>query len=155
MLQCTWNKGRGFYLLYNSNIYKHVWIIQKNWIFYRSGLLVRCKCKLACNAIILAIRLNANVMPIRIPICIAFAFLFALLRCSPLKRLYPKEDNHLLIFCVFSTGRNSNISQKYILGNFWEHFKRLRKRSIWGPLAYVANRFFLHSFDYFQKFPGW
>jgi hypothetical protein len=48
-----------------------------------------------------------------------------------LRRLYHKEDNHMLIFCVFSTDRNSNISQKYILGNFWEYFKRLRKRSIW------------------------
>jgi hypothetical protein len=35
-----------------------------------------------------------------------------------LKRLYHKEDNHLLIFCVFSRGRGSNISQKYKSGNF-------------------------------------
>jgi hypothetical protein len=35
-----------------------------------------------------------------------------------LKRLYHKEDNHLLIFCVFSKGRSSNMSQKYGLGNF-------------------------------------
>ncbi len=48
-----------------------------------------------------------------------------------LKRLYHKEDNHLLIFCVFSRGRSSDISQKYNIGNFWEYFKRLRKRSIW------------------------
>ncbi len=29
-----------------------------------------------------------------------------------------KEDNHLLIFCVFSSGCSSNISQKYKLGKF-------------------------------------
>ncbi len=33
------------------------------------------------------------------------------LMCS-LKRLYHKEDNHLLIFCVLSRDRRSNISQK-------------------------------------------
>jgi hypothetical protein len=38
-----------------------------------------------------------------------------------LKRLYHKEDNYLLIFCVFSWGRSSNISQKYTLGNSWEY----------------------------------
>jgi hypothetical protein len=48
-----------------------------------------------------------------------------------LKRRYDKEDNHLLIFCASSRDRSSNISQKYKLGNFWEYFKRLRKRSIW------------------------
>jgi hypothetical protein len=41
--------------------------------------------------------------------------------CS--KWLYHKEDNHLLIFCVFSRNCSSNISQKYKLGNFWEYFK--------------------------------
>jgi hypothetical protein len=40
-----------------------------------------------------------------------------------LKWLYHKEDNHLLIFCVFSRDCSSNISQKYKLGNFWEYFK--------------------------------
>jgi hypothetical protein len=40
-----------------------------------------------------------------------------------LKRLYHEEDNHLLIFCVFSRGRSSNISQKFKLKNFWEYFK--------------------------------
>jgi hypothetical protein len=35
-----------------------------------------------------------------------------------LKRLYHKEDYHLLIFCVFSRGRSSSISQKYKLGRF-------------------------------------
>ncbi len=58
-------------------------------------------------------------------------FLLALLSTLALKRLYRKEDNHLLNFCEFLGGRSSNISQKYILGNFWEYFKRLRKRSIW------------------------
>jgi hypothetical protein len=31
---------------------------------------------------------------------------------------YHKEDNPLLIVCVFSRGCNSNISQKYKLRNF-------------------------------------
>jgi hypothetical protein len=37
---------------------------------------------------------------------------------TELKRLHQKEDNHLLIFCIFSRGRSSNISQKDKLGNF-------------------------------------
>jgi hypothetical protein len=35
-----------------------------------------------------------------------------------LKRLYHNEDNYLLIFCVFSRDRSSNISQEYKLRNF-------------------------------------
>jgi hypothetical protein len=35
-----------------------------------------------------------------------------------LKRLYHKEGNHLVMFCVVSRCRTSNISQKYKLGNF-------------------------------------
>ncbi len=63
----------------------------------------------------------------------------------PLKRLYHKEDNHLLIFGVFSRGRSSNISREYELGNVLEYFKRLRK----GPFGsispidvYMADGFF-------------
>jgi hypothetical protein len=58
------------------------------------------------------------------------------LQCSqvstvdPLKWLYHKEDNPLLIFCVSSRDCSSNISQKYELGNL-RIFQRLRKRSIW------------------------
>ncbi len=40
-----------------------------------------------------------------------------------LKWLYHQEDNHLLIFSIFSRDRSSNISQKYKLGNFLEYFK--------------------------------
>jgi hypothetical protein len=42
----------------------------------------------------------------------------AYISVTDLKRLYQIKDNHLLIFCVFSRGCSSNISQKYKLGNF-------------------------------------
>ncbi len=75
---------------------------------------------------------------------------------SSLKWFYHKEDNHLLIFCVFSR-ECSSISQKYKLGIVWEYFKDQGK----GPFgsispidAYMANGFFLYSLEYSQKFPG-
>ncbi len=40
-----------------------------------------------------------------------------------LKWLCHKEDNHLLIFCVFSRDCSSNISRKNKLENVWEYFK--------------------------------
>ncbi len=53
-----------------------------------------------------------------------------------LRRLYHKEENHMLIFCVFSRDRSSNISQNCELENFWEYVKGSRKRSIWVHLPH-------------------
>ncbi len=47
-----------------------------------------------------------------------------------LKWLYHTENNHLLIFCVFSWDCSSNMSGKKI-GEFLSIFQRLRKRYIW------------------------
>jgi hypothetical protein len=49
---------------------------------------------------------------------IRLLYVLVLYYLSLLKRLYHKEDNHLLIFFVSSSDRRSNISQKYKLGNF-------------------------------------
>jgi hypothetical protein len=80
-----------------------------------------------------------------------------------LKRLYHEEDNQLLIFCVFSRGRSSNILQKYKLENFLRIFQNNSNDSGKGSFGSISpidvymaiNGFFLYSLEYSQKFLGW